>query len=744
MLDLVLTTDHMLVSSVNVEPPFSTSDHNSVEFDINIFPESPPEPKKWPNFSRGQYGPMDAYFHSLDWQNLLANTDVHEKFDTIGRMVDTAVSKFVPMCSSKIFACPVPPDTKRAYFKKKRCYRKVKSKPRPSAEKVADFKQASKLLRSLSRRDTFQEENKILGAANNKAFFKFLRKKLTSRDRIPTLNSKSGTKCTKSDTKAEACNEQFVSAFVEDDGILPPFAARTDAKFDTIEISEQRVLKMLKKLPNKLSLGPDQIPPRLLKMCASSLARPLTLLFQQSLDEGVLPAQWLMATVVPIFKRKGKSCEPANYRPVSLTAACCRLFESLLKEPMVEFLETNGLISNAQHGFRSKKSTLTNTLEGMLEWFEALKAGDIVHSIFLDFAKAFDTVSHPKLLHKLVSYGISGKVLAWIKAFLSGRTQRVRVDDALSSEVPVTSGVPQGSVLGPILFLIYVNDIVDVTAGAACSLFADDAKVSVRCDKHTATDPALLQALTKIQEWSKTWQLSLSLPKCQIFCFGAAVSQPHYEIDGVALEVTADIKDLGVFLSSSAKSSYQCAEVAKKGLAKVAHIFRCFRTRNRKFLLDMFRVYVRPIVEYNTPVWSPYLLKDIKAIERVQRSFTKRFPGLRDLSYKQRLDTLGLKSLEEMRLRSDLVLTFRMLKNKVNLNFSDFFSLSPETRTRGHSLKLFRPSSHLDVVNHSFSYRVPPVWNSLPAEVIECTSVEMFKQKLAAVNLESFLRGQDI
>jgi ribonuclease P/MRP protein subunit RPP40 len=450
-----------------------------------------------------------------------------------------------------------------------------------------------------------------------------------------------------------------------------------------------------------------------------------------------------MATVVPIFKRKGKSSDPVNYRPVSLTAACCRLFETLLKESIVGFLDEHSLISDAQHGFRKKKSTLTNTLVGMLEWFSALEAGDVIHSVFLDFAKAFDTVSHPKLLHKLEAYGISGKLLNWIGAFLTGRTQCVRVEDSLSSEVAVSSGVPQGSVLGPILFLIYVNDLVDVTSGTSCSLFADDAKVSIRCSKTSMADPHLALALKNIHEWSKKWQIAFSLPKCQVFCFGTPDSLPLYEIGGVALETVTDVKDLGVFLSKTGKSSYHCTEVAKKGLAKVAHIFRCFRTRNRKFLLDMFRIYVRPIVEYNSPVWSPYLKKDIKSIERVQRTFTKRIPGLRDLSYKQRLDALGLKSLEEMRMRNDLVLAFRMLKNKVDLNFDDFFSLSPETRTRGHRYKLTIPFSRLDTVKGSFAHRVPALWNSLPAEVVEVNSVEAFKQKLKSVNLEIFLKGQD-
>jgi hypothetical protein len=190
------------------------------------------------------------------------------------------------------------------------------------------------------------------------------------------------------------------------------------------------------------------------------------------------------------------------------------------------FLESEKLISPHQHGFRSKRSTLTNTLTCLNTWFSAVNSGNVVHSIFLDFSKAFDTVSHPKLIHKLKAYGISGKLLDWISAFLAGRTQKVNVENEFSSTANVSSGVPQGSVLGPILFLLYVNDLPEVVTDASVSLFADDSKLYVICPKNCVSDPNLSKSLTNVHDWAETWQLQLSLPKCSIFCFGKPDKPP--------------------------------------------------------------------------------------------------------------------------------------------------------------------------------------------------------------------------
>lgn len=469
---------------------------------------------------------------------------------------------------------------------------------------------------------------------------------------------------------------------------------------------------------------------------------PLTLIFRQSISKGVLPTDWLDAVVVPLYKKKGSNSAPENYRPISLTSPCCKVLETLVKKRILGHALACNLISPTQHGFLAKKSTLTNTLTCLNKWFKALEHGEIVHSVFLDFAKVFDTVSHTKLLHKLGAYGVRGDVLAWVKAFLSNRSQRVRVGSTFSNSVRVTSGVPQGTVLGPLLFLLYINDLHE-SIETDCSFFADDAKLYTVCKKTVGTVKTLARSLESVNKWAKTWQLSLSVPKCTVFCFGRAQVVPVYKIGDNSLETQSDVTDLGVLLSKTGKASNHCLKVSKKGLQMVSMIYRMFRCRNRQFLVDMFRIYVLPTVAYNSSVWSPYLLQDIRRVERVLRTFTRRIPGMHTLSYKARLSALNMCSLEETRIRTDLILTYRILNHLIAVDRADFFSFATETRTRGHSQKLYIPRCKLDPSKHFFSNRIPKIWNDLPEQVVTSPSLTLFKKRLQTVDLSVHIKGLD-
>jgi hypothetical protein len=285
------------------------------------------------------------------------------------------------------------------------------------------------------------------------------------------------------------------------------------------------------------------------------------------------------------------------------------------------------------------------------------------------------------------------------------------------------------------LFLLYINDLHEQANNVTCSLFADDAKLYVSVDRDTATDDNLAQSLEAIHRWSALWQLSLSIPKCVAFCFGRGRVPLAYSVGGMALECNADVVDLGVTLSGDAKTSSHCSQKSKKALQAVNHIFRSFRTRNHSFLLKMFQTYVRPIVDYNSPIWSPYLLKDIKTVERVQRKFTKRFPGLHGYSYAERMRILKLETVEQNRPKTDLILAFRMHKGLVELNFEDFFELAPDVGTRGHRAKLLIQHNRLESTKFSFSHRVAPAWNALPDSVVTSTSLAVFKSRLKNIDL---------
>jgi hypothetical protein len=243
-----------------------------------------------------------------------------------------------------------------------------------------------------------------------------------------------------------------------------------------VEITESDVYDVLRPLKTTdKSPGPDNIHPRVLKECARELAEPLTILFQTSMKEGKIPQEWKEANITPVYK-KGSRSAVDNYRPISLTSVCCKVMERLVRKEVLQHMTSNGFLSDNQHGFVQGRSCTTQLLKVVDKLTEILDRGGALDLIYLDFAKAFDTVPHERLLNKLASYGIQGHALQWIRQFLTGRRQRVGVAGNFSNWTKVLSGVPQGSVLGPVLFICYINDMPEAVR-SLIYLYADDSKI---------------------------------------------------------------------------------------------------------------------------------------------------------------------------------------------------------------------------------------------------------------------------
>ena len=312
--------------------------------------------------------------------------------------------------------------------------------------------------------------------------------------------------------RAKVLSDFFTSTFTKEVVTVVSSNCVTSTLED-IAITVEDVYERLTNLNIGKSPGPDTIHPRMLKELANELCKPLEIIFSKSLSEGKLPDDWKKADITAIHK-KGDKHAPENYRPISLTPICSKILEKIIRDKMEVYLISNNLLSGKQFGFMKGKSTILQLLKVLDDWTEAVDARLPVDVIYTDFQKAFDSVPHSGLLQKLTSVGIKGKLHAWIQSFLSNRKQRVKIKGCTSEWMEVLSGVPQGSVLGPLLFIIYINDIVD-TLGCHCYLYADDMKLYKIIQSND--DCISLQSdMDRVVEWSSDWKIKLNIAKCKV------------------------------------------------------------------------------------------------------------------------------------------------------------------------------------------------------------------------------------
>jgi len=500
------------------------------------------------------------------------------------------------------------------------------------------------------------------------------------------------------------------------------------------------VARKLNKLRVDSASGPDGLPTCFLKRMSKFISQPLSKLFETFFLNSYVPPIWKEAYVKPIYKG-GNSNDVKNYRPISLTCVICKIMESIINEQMMYYLLQNDLIGKNQHGFLKKRSTCSNLLDSFQDWVIALNSRNDVDIAFIDFSKAFDSVTHNKLLHKLLGYGIRYELLNWIKTFLTNRTQRVLIDCKLSGSIPVHSGVVQGSVLGALLFIIFVNDVTTTLEDpTTCQLYADDMKLYSRIE--LGRPNSLASSLTNLKLWSETWQLNINNNKCSIMHLGTRNPGIQYNFGIFDLPNSYKICDLGITYNAKINFSEHIDSIVNKAYQRCYLIFKSFESRNPSLLKQAFVTYVRPLLEYCTPVWSPYLIKDITKIENVQRYFTRRLFPKNSINYTDRLILLNLESLEQRRLKFDLKMYFQIIHNLINLDKNKFFTFLPKTHgTRGHDFQIQIPLFHNNRLSKTFASRAIDCWNALPTQTVTATSIASFKKRLNATNFSLYLHG---
>ena len=354
-------------------------------------------------------------------------------------------------------------------------------------------------------------------------------------------------------------------------------------------------------------------------------------------------------------------------------------------------------------------------------------------TIYLDFAKAFDSVPHKRLIAKLKSYGINGDVLSWIEDFLSNRRKRVNINRSKSDWKEVSSGVPQGSVLGPILFLLFVNDITDDIKSETL-LFADDAKIF--STQHGKNSTATLQNdLHSLEHWADKWGMSFNIDKCKVLHVGNKNDNPVYYLTNstgkkVPLEVTYNEKDLGVYVDPKMTFSMHVSIQVNKANKMLGMIRRTYEYLDKKSFRLLFTCLVRPHLEYCVSIWYPIFKKDSKQIENVLRRATRFLPGLKNHTYTERLMLLELPSMKYRRERGDMIQIYKMFNKSHEINHSLLNLNRNPYYTRGHNMRLVKEDARTLTRRHFIINRAVNNWNSLHQDIVSSPSLDAFKSRL--------------
>ena len=762
-LDLFLTTSAALVTHVDVSAT-DLSDHNMVEVylsynpchpNVNVPPSFEGASFRSLDFNRADFPRINTDIQDIDWETLLENTGL-ENFPA------AFSSRILAICKEH---CPLKLPPKRQGSTKMRILSRKKRKLQHRLDTaLADPNARPEYIRKLEDSianlhydimdavisDRRYREEQAVGKvkSNPKYFYSYAKKFSKQKQNIGMLFDSDDNICTHPKQIADILQNQFKSVFSDPGNVnlaaaefVQPHMSFQDS---VLQFSEEDIQQAIDTIKSDAAAGPDGIPTLLLKACKATIARPIYLLWSKSFVEGIVPSYYKSSFICPLYK-KGSRALASNYRPVSLTSHIIKIFERVLRKQIVHHLESNNLLCSQQHGFRSGHSCLTQLLHHFDDILQNFLDGTDTDCIYLDYAKAFDKVDHTLLIKKMSRYGIHPKIIQWVESFLTGRTQEVVVDGHLSFAALIISGVPQGTVLGPILFLIFINDITLCISNSVIRCFADDTRI-MRAIATCEDMSTLQQDLDIVVEWSARNNMSLHEDKFEYMSHSAnrrnlldhlpfTSESYQYSTSNGMLTPVDSLRDLGITVSSDLSWTTHIKSMADKARQKAAWVFSVFHTRSAETMLTLYKSLVRSLLEYCCPVWNPRKISDIQELEGVQRTFTSRIAGCQNLDYWERLQKLSLMSLQRRRERYILLHMWKILHGEVSNDIRIEFVNKPRTgiKAKVPSIRSTSAAGNQSLYDSSFAVMGPRLWNCLPIDISTIAVFGQFKEKLTSL-----------
>ena len=686
-------------------------------------------------------GAQDA-LDTTDWENILAG-DANDITQAATQLIVTLQSKFVPHKDYTAKPDDQPwfgPNCRAASDDKARAWTRYKQNPTRRNKHLhsAACTRMKRTEKWAIKRWKQELRTKLIGCTvGSKSWWSCIKQQqgFAPDDCIPPLDQPDGSVAASSKEKAELFASYFSSKMRVPDPDRPPpkIPPVTHFKLHNITITAQDVLKQLKSLDVTKAKGPDNISPHFLVHCAEQLAAPLAVLFQACQTQKKWPKLWKRANIVAVHK-KNKKTSPQNYRPISLLSTLAKVYESILASKITDFFDTHHLISNRQFGFRSKRSASDLLLHLTSTWQKSLNKAKDTIVIALDIAGAFDRVWHKGIIAKLNSLGITGDLLMLLQDYLQGRTLQAVVNGYTSSEHPIGASVPQGSVIGPLLWNVYFNDLLHLIPQALA--YADDCTLSFTCENQNQQDIAkhVNNTLEFIIAWSKKWQVTFAAEKTQSMLITRShapmAQRPVLLMDNKPLTYDSSIKILGVEIDSRLTFTDHVREIAKNAAKKMACIRRIAPLLDAKGCLTLYNSQVRSLLEYCPLVWSCCPPSYLGLLDR----FQNRVERLISFKANARDHHLHLQPLQHRRDVGALCMLFKI--HKQHLPHLAALRLEPappavyntrNSSTRSQELKV--PPHRTELYLRSFHPKYARLWNLMVQQttLYDTATLQTFK-----------------